>query len=490
MSAKRQSRIRLLIFIGTVVLLLACQAMQPTSVPDPPPADTAHPTQIQAQTSEPPATDSGTQPEVPTIFRSPSTKSSAPGIACLGTSESGVQCTEKNEWIEYSKDRGNLASDAIVDSAVCPDGRLMVLYTEGISIYADGVWEEIASDWETSIPYAIACGPDGAAWVTYFRGAARFDKGRWTTYSADHDFGGKVSDLVYDVAVAPSGDVWIVASDSVARLRDGKWIVYQEGRGFDDYCSFARITIAPDGRPWVAGSWKAHVFDGEKWHTYDNDDIYSAQALAVDDRGRTWVGTVNNGIFVLEGETWRTYTTANSALSSNKIRAIEVDGQGRVWVATEWGLNIFDDNEWFVYRVDNSGMVDHDLLSLAVVDGGPSFSRVDKKNAGTLFGRVVDTVGTPLSGITVELCVEKLSSSATSDPDVTPCSGQPFSRTVKTTDDGQFTFELPPGYYHVAVQYGPGWVLLANRYGFVSRRHFVQENQTTYTGEVILGAQE
>lgn len=484
MIPKRRSWLRLLVLVGMLLFQFACETVSTT---DSPPADTAYPTQIPPGTPRPRATDSAAQPDIPGIFRPQTTKSGTPGVACLGTSESGVLCTEKNEWVEYSLRKETLASDSILDSAVCSDGRLVVLYDVGVSIYTDGVWEELPIEEVSSIPYAVACEPGGGLWVTYYRGAGHFNGHRWDTYMAEDDFGKKVSDLVYDVAVAPSGSAWIVAADGVVRFNDGTWTVYQDGQGFDGYQSFQRVTIAPDGRPWVSEHGDVHVFDGENWHAYQNDDLTSPQALTVDSQGRVWVGTANDGVFVLEGVEWRRYTTANSDLSSNRIRAIEVDGNGRVWIATGWGLSILDGSLWRVYRVDNAAMSDNDLTSVSVVDGGPSLPQTHEKSAGTLHGRVVDTGGALLPDITVELCVEELPYTPPSNS--TPCSGQPFTRTMQTTAEGEFIFELPPGYYYVAVQYGQTWVNLTNRYG-IPRRYFVGEKQATYTGEVMLGATE
>ncbi|MBN2002129.1 MAG: carboxypeptidase regulatory-like domain-containing protein [Anaerolineae bacterium] len=486
MIQKQRNRMRIEYLVGVMLLLLACQTVNSQQTPGVPPPDTARPTPLRVITATSPATDSAAQPDTPVQLQPRPAKSSAPGIACVGTDKAGVLCLENDKWVEYSRRKDTLSSDYIRASAVCPDGRIVVAHGSGISIYTDRAWDEFAGGWGYASAEAVTCDLDGGLWVAHFEGASRYDDRRWTTYWAGTDFDSDepVSDLIRDVAIAPSGDVWIVAADSVVRLHDEQWTVYREGQGFDSYVSFEKLAIAPDGRVWVAGSRGAFVFDGEEWRTYETTALYSPKALVIDDQGRVWVGTFNDGIHVLKSGEWRRYNVANGSLSSDKIRAMEIDGRGRIWVATEWGLNIFSDNEWRSYRMDNTDMTEHNLVSLGVVDGGPTTIPTIEKAPGSMSGRIVDKSGTPLTGLSLELCVERLRSYSA---DVTPCTGQVFIRTTQTTAEGGFRFEaLPPGYYVITVQYEEEWIQIRTPVGMNSERYLVTENENTYTGEFIL----
>ena len=48
--------------------------------------------------------------------------------------------------------------------------------------------------------------------------------------------------------------------------------------------------------------------------------------------------------------TWETYTTSNSGLAGNTVRAVFVDADGVKWFGTDSGLSRFDGAEWTSYR--------------------------------------------------------------------------------------------------------------------------------------------
>jgi uncharacterized membrane protein YhaH (DUF805 family) len=82
------------------------------------------------------------------------------------------------------------------------------------------------------------------------------------------------------------------------------------------------------------------------WSTYKQPDIGLVDdwvpPLAVDGRGRVWVGT-EGGLKVLSPDgSWQSYTQANSGLGDDPVHALAVDSQGRVWAGTKNGLTVFD----------------------------------------------------------------------------------------------------------------------------------------------------
>lgn len=477
--------IRATLLVGLLLAQFACQTITGGGGEGaPPPADTALPATISLDTPVAPATDQAGQSEHPPTPW-PVITNSDPGLACVGTFGFGIACIEHNEWVNYSRDRENLNSNLIYNATACPDGRIAVVHNNGISIYNGYLWQEFEGGWGYHSPEAIACGDDGELWVAHYRGASHFDGHSWTTYEAasELDKGQEVSDLVEDVAIAPSGDVWVITSNSIIVFQGRDRIVFREGQGFDKRYFFERVAFGPDGQAWVVAGRTLLMFDGREWHINSDGNFYTPEALAIDAYGGVWVGTFSQGLFVFEDERWKNYTTDNSNLNSNKIDDIQIDGQGRVWIATAWGLNIVDDGVWSVYRMDNTDIDDNGLRTVAVVGEGPASLPAREKAPGALQGQVVNRLGFTFDGLTVQACGERIYNNS-SDRD--PCANHAYVRVTRTTDEGEFRFEdLPPGYYTIVVQYKDEWLRLKNS-NTASKQFLVTEGEEHHIGEFTL----
>lgn len=404
------------------------------------------------------------------------------GTACIGTSGYGLSCLDKSGWQTTTREAG-LDSDAVYDMTSCPDGRLLLLHSSAVSAYDGKSWQVIEGGWGFGSPEAIACTAEGSIWVAHFEGVSVFDKGEWLTHSADQLATGEaVSDLVYDVAVAPNGTVWVVASNSVASYQNGTWTTYQEGQGFDGLFFFAAVVIDGNGRPWVAHSRGLVTLEDGTWLSFENPDLYTVESLAIDAQNHLWVGTLSQGVSLFDGRSWTPYTTQNAGLSSNHIRSIAADGQGRVWFGTNWGLNVFDGTTWHSYHMHTADLADNDIYSVMVAAGGPDLPVILNKKAGAMVGEVVDGSGRPIADANVEICVQELGFSYYGD---TPCSDQPYFVRATTNSDGNFAFtELPAGRYIITFESGKNeWAQLTTDFGF-SEMVLVEPGEELDLGEL------
>lgn len=158
---------------------------------------------------------------------------------------------------------------------------------------------------------------------------ARQDSERWTQFTTAD---GLPCDTVWAIAASPGqGDVWLGTSRGACLYRDGRWYSYTHDHGL--------------GADWVA-------------------------ALAADAQ-RVYFGTFGGGLTVLEGQTWRTYTAANSGLAGDWISALAVDPRGRLWVGT-WGrgLSLLDGGRWQTYDSGNAPLPADHITALAAAPDG------------------------------------------------------------------------------------------------------------------------
>ncbi|MGE3376249.1 MAG: two-component regulator propeller domain-containing protein [Vicinamibacteria bacterium] len=92
-------------------------------------------------------------------------------------------------------------------------------------------------------------------------------------------------------------------------------------------------------------------YDGYDWRVYPPDPS-DARALAgayvrvllPTPDGRVWAGTFDGGLSVYEPETdsFRTYRRGPAGLSSDRVEGLAQDGEGRIWIATDGGLDRLD----------------------------------------------------------------------------------------------------------------------------------------------------
>ncbi|HDQ71900.1 MAG TPA: PKD domain-containing protein, partial [Chloroflexi bacterium] len=196
-----------------------------------------------------------------------------------------------------------------------------------------------------------------------------------------------------DVAVDPDGRVWLAFSPSInstsigaaVLLSNDTWHTYSAADS--GLLSDHVVRIAPDaaGNVWFAThpAWDDDLGDyhdgglsvlraGDTWITYTtaNSGLLtgSPAGLAVDAAGNVWIA--GDGLSQLRANgVWITYTTANSPLLTDSPTDVAVDASGDVWVAGD-GLSRLHAGSWLTYTTANSGLQSDQINRLAVAADG------------------------------------------------------------------------------------------------------------------------
>ena len=288
-------------------------------------------------------------------------------------------------------------------------GELWVASVPNDFIPPHGLYRFDGTDWSvfgprnglpSNVTVSLEVDAEGQLWVgTWGDGLAVLkDNERWQwlnqTNSVLQGIGsGRSFVVVSDIERDPEGLMWMNNVQIGLAVVDGldptRAMLYdQKTLGFSG--DISKLTIASDGIKWISTPQQGFLlFDdgGTPFTIGDEHSIHISTSsesrlssdrvadIAVDSGGRVWVAT-NNGLNVLSGtytrenreleiDDWRIYTTEDG-LPSNEIKAVEEGRGGNIWVGTEGGLAQIepDGRVAFAFTTGNSCLVDNRINSL------------------------------------------------------------------------------------------------------------------------------
>jgi ligand-binding sensor domain-containing protein len=343
-----------------------------------------------------------------------------------GASDIGVSRFDGQEWIKYGWEDG--LPSVVNRITVDPSGRLWAATNEGVAFFDSEGWQRygLADGLSGELVHALAFDEAGRAWFGSYGGFVdSFDGQSWRQYItddeiADSSVGGLVVDaggrvwlgdsgaltvfngqnwqeysvengypgvVPWGMAADATGNVWVYGINGVVKgTHDGVWTAYDGfeqavEENYDDILTTLAPTnmwlVEPPDAIWVNGQ----RYDGHSWTSYENvlPGYRNPDTIgAVDARGSTWFGSRSEGLVVFDGQNWTTYDSDNSPLRDNWVREIQVDDEGRVWIATFRGLYVVTGDEWQAFSTED-GLIDDNILSMA-------FDRQGRAWLGTVGG--------------------------------------------------------------------------------------------------------
>ncbi len=408
------------------------------------------------------------------------------GLTCAGT-RIGISCLIEGEWQSFDSENSPVVEWSR-SVEVCPDGRVVTPSPGGVAVFNDGDWGTAEPDFGLGFAEDVACGDD-AIWATWTDVIGRFADGVWTSWNNDEVLG-SVEDgyRAQAVEVAPDGSAWVTSRSSIARFQDDVWTAWEEGVGFDDRFAPRALAIDASGGSGyevvvATGTQGIRRFADEAWTSIPGS--LNGDDAAFADDGDIWISAHRVGVERYSGGI-ATEIGLDDGLSSDDVRDIHVDTAGRLWFATSYGITMIADGESRTYRVDNSGLLDNDVYTIAVGDGGPALPADAPEDWGTLTGTMLDADGEPLVDMTVEVCVEILYSNFQAD---TPCGDHPYFAGALTDADGAFEIaNLRAGRYTMSLLPPNGWTFVED--ASTAARYVAVAGEVTDVGTIRLLPEE
>ncbi len=216
----------------------------------------------------------------------------------------------------------------------------------GILNLKDGQWKRIGPEEGLKVNSINAIDVVGQSiWV------AGGDQGAYLIMGATifpfNSSSGFPSGSVYDLTVASDQSVWYGYSNSLVHYKEKKWNSYgaQTPSGIP-FRSVDQVEVGPDKRIWIA-----NAIDGIC--PFDPITLFCSTVYAgtrgapitdliISEDGTAYAGTNGGGVMVLNVEEVRRLRFDQKQLMSNDIFDIAEGADGKLWVATDRGVNFFN----------------------------------------------------------------------------------------------------------------------------------------------------
>lgn len=203
---------------------------------------------------------------------------------------------------------------------------------------------------------------NGILWIAAasggcFRSTASVDERNPIRFERVQVPGVAPDDYFYDIHADQQGYLWMATSRGAIRFDGSHWKVITKADGLK---SSDLVSVVPhNGELWVAYRDALGLarlqFNGDRISvkSYTQEDGLSSDliyALAFDHTGRLWVST-DNGVSVLDQDRWTRYGTEDGLIwDDGNDHAIYVDDDHGIWLGTGRGLSLFHQPSYNIPR--------------------------------------------------------------------------------------------------------------------------------------------
>ena len=217
---------------------------------------------------------------------------------------------------------------------------------------------------------------DGVIWAGTDFGFSTYDGTDWTTYTTED---GLEDNRIKHFFKDSDGLVWIGNNDGVSTFDGTDFTNFTSADGLP-FGGVSHVTQDLDGNMWLSnGIFGVIQYDGTTFTTYDEDDDLlsnSIRAVAVSASNKKWIATAD-GISVLGAD--NTHEEDHEIIfvlpppdELNPVEDVAIDSEGHVWAAvyvdylvTVGGVSLYDSGIWYDYdEVD--GLAGPNVRALAI----------------------------------------------------------------------------------------------------------------------------
>ena len=391
-------------------------------------------------------------------------------LTCARTAHAGFICFKPNGIVAYTTNNSPLRFGSTSDIARCGD-RIAVLAQRRVYLFDGEKWGkpvEIVGKFGRR----VACGPKGTIWVLGPESVASWDGKGWKVHSRRQMFGADTTKAGFmgSVAAGPNGTALVLGSRMAALYNGKTWRLYKAGQGFARRRFLSRAYIDPSGNAWITGLRGLYTLKGDTWETVPGPR--GTSFLTGGKQGSLWIGGTHSVFHIAEGR-------VNRLPVEHGVRNGSEDSQGRLWLATYFGLLVRVGDKWEARQMHNSDLPDNTITKIVSTGAGGTIPASKQQPNASIKGRMQWGDEKKIANAEMELCG---SPNYLIRRGSTPCDGKPLAYKTRTDADGRFEIKnITPAVYRIAIkpEGRSRWILLT-----LGRRGLVLPGAMKNTGTI------
>ncbi len=263
----------------------------------------------------------------------------------VGTTDRAIKFhQDTNKVLEVLGEENGLSSNWVNAIAVDDNNFVWFGTKSGLAKYQNGsltvhnVWNsELPSNWIND----ILVSQDGSIWCATASGVVRYLNGNWQVFTVRN------SNIPGDFIIAMSADsennIWIVTSHGgIAKYANSKWEVFQKESLTSSKMAMRDISIARDGKVYLATAGGLLIFQNGKFTEIVNNDCIKKDGLYssfADESGDMWFGANNIITRLRDDNNWLCFNEKDLEFHQGTINCLALDSESNIWIGTPRGLS-------------------------------------------------------------------------------------------------------------------------------------------------------
>ena len=135
------------------------------------------------------------------------------------------------------------------------------------------------------------------------------------------------------------------------------------------------VKVDLDGKTWILTETVLYKLDGKGGYEIEIGVPGKGSCLAVYKNNKVYVGTNGGGLHALAGKRWHWSELMHGVTGSlsDTVTCLYMDPVGNIWVGTDKGVCVYDDNSYWLDHSKIAGLPEAHITDMAIAENGDKY---------------------------------------------------------------------------------------------------------------------